>query len=356
MFEDLMQNMRAKFDFFYCPWDEQVNRNLGYALINFPYHEDAKLFQSRWNNKELCPGSRGVRPLRVIEAALQGRQRNMDHFSQVEIAQCCELRFRPLLRDEKGTLQPLLTPTQQGPTPGPVATNSIGNSPGQQMDGATTQQQQPHAPPNHNGGRRQQHDDRNNDGGNRQQANRQLLQQHLVGNAGLDTTWQSSGFVRAVAPAEPQSMNGFLMPRHQPHPSNNDHAAPAQMMTMQHPQQLGATDDARVLLNLAEQPFVATPNRQQGYAFQMQGQSPTSPLPKDYFGGVGLSREDESVAQGFAWRPQIWGQNVDPSTGLQTQVPCIFMMPQVQQVSQPVQMQQGAVPGWTVQDAEVYSD
>lgn len=108
LFEDLMVSMRSKFDFFYCPWDEKAFRNLGYALINFPVPADASCFRERWGGKEICPGSRGTKPLRIIEAAVQGRQANLDHFSKVEIAHCSEWRFRPMLRDEQGSLQPLI--------------------------------------------------------------------------------------------------------------------------------------------------------------------------------------------------------------------------------------------------------
>mmetsp|Transcript_71114 Transcript_71114/g.144459 ORF Transcript_71114/g.144459 Transcript_71114/m.144459 type:complete len:682 (-) Transcript_71114:66-2111(-) len=107
MFEDLTEEMRDNFDFFYCPWDAKEGHNLGYALLNFPDANDAAAFQRRWTNKDLCRGGRNQKPLKVMKAALQGLQANLDYFSMVEIAQCSDLRFRPLYRDPSGNLQPL---------------------------------------------------------------------------------------------------------------------------------------------------------------------------------------------------------------------------------------------------------
>lgn len=107
MFEDLTQGMRGKFDFFYCPWDEKMGQNLGYGFLNFPDPDHALAFQQRWTNKELCRGGRGQKPLRVMKAAVQGLQANLEYFSSVEVAHCTDLRFRPLYRDSNKILQPL---------------------------------------------------------------------------------------------------------------------------------------------------------------------------------------------------------------------------------------------------------
>jgi len=108
MFEDLTDQMRGQYDFFYCPWDETDKHNLSCALIDFMTPEGALAFQKRWMNKELCHGVRGQKPLRVTKAALQGLQENLEYFSKVAVTPCTEPRFRPLFRNEQGVLLPLL--------------------------------------------------------------------------------------------------------------------------------------------------------------------------------------------------------------------------------------------------------
>jgi len=107
MFEDLTYEMRGNFDFYFCPWDERLGHNLGYALLNFVDPSDAAAFQQTWSNKELCRGPRGQRTLRVLKAPVQGLQANLEYFSRVEITPCTDQRFRPLFRDANGMLQPL---------------------------------------------------------------------------------------------------------------------------------------------------------------------------------------------------------------------------------------------------------
>jgi len=114
MFEDLTPPMRGNYDFFYSPWDQEVHHNLGYALINFKEPQNAEMFQRRWADQEICKGSRGQKALRVMKAALQGLQANVEYFSKVEIARCVDLRFRPLVCDPAtGGLQPLLLDGQK---------------------------------------------------------------------------------------------------------------------------------------------------------------------------------------------------------------------------------------------------
>eukprot|EP00448_Togula_jolla_P023940 CAMPEP_0170592444 /NCGR_PEP_ID=MMETSP0224-20130122/12927_1 /TAXON_ID=285029 /ORGANISM="Togula jolla, Strain CCCM 725" /LENGTH=821 /DNA_ID=CAMNT_0010916349 /DNA_START=161 /DNA_END=2626 /DNA_ORIENTATION=+ len=119
MFEDLTHAMRGAFDFFYCPWDEKAVRNLGYALINFPDPRDAAAFQQMWGNKELIRGggARGQKPVKVMKAAMQGLQVNVEYFSKVEIAPCTDSRFRPLYRAANGKLQPLEPDTSKRQEP-----------------------------------------------------------------------------------------------------------------------------------------------------------------------------------------------------------------------------------------------
>jgi hypothetical protein len=105
MFEDLTPEIRGKFDFFYCQWDEQHGRNLGCALFNFPDPNDAAAFQRYWANKELC--RRGEKALRVLKAVNQGLASNWDYFSKAGKVLTMDPRFRPLVRDSDGVLQPM---------------------------------------------------------------------------------------------------------------------------------------------------------------------------------------------------------------------------------------------------------
>jgi len=107
LFEDLDPGMRGKFDFFFCPWDEQLGQNLGYAILNFPEVEQAAAFQQAWSNKAFCRGLRTQKNLKVMKAALQGREANSEYCSRIQITACSDSRFRPLVRDIAGMLRPL---------------------------------------------------------------------------------------------------------------------------------------------------------------------------------------------------------------------------------------------------------
>jgi hypothetical protein len=325
MFEDLMCTMRTKFDFFYCPWDEQVNRNLGYALINFPIQEDARLFQSRWNNQELCPGSRGVRPLRVIEAALQGRQKNMEHFSQVEIAQCTELRFRPLRRDHMGLLQPLSSASAMWQCGLPDDFN-IGSE--QMHSGLLGANQQSHTSPS--------------------QAN--IGGPNPIGAIGQRQVSQTAPLPDEDLFHRQQSMGQQSLPdmdifmRQQSHMSVHDDHQQHQAPPMgQQPQQMSAADgvDARVLLHLAEQPFVQ-PGNANGVSFQ-QAQQHVSQQQQSPSRDYAVFPQEEDPSQAYYRMSQVPWANVDHASGLQAQVPYLLMMPS-----------QVPNPGWS--EVEVYSD
>ncbi|CAK9003326.1 unnamed protein product [Durusdinium trenchii] len=107
LLEDLSPSMRESFDFFYLPWDDQQEQNLGYAIINLFTRAGAEHFTEKWSEQPF-PGSLGQR-LRVVPAALQGREANVQHFSGFRLAQTADHRFRPAVRvmpDE--SLQPML--------------------------------------------------------------------------------------------------------------------------------------------------------------------------------------------------------------------------------------------------------
>lgn len=107
MLEDLTPSMRGAFDFFYCPWEQEAMRNLGYATINFTSAADAVSFQQEWCNKELCRSGNSEKRLRIIKASLQGLKANLDYFSGTNVVNCTDQRFRPLYRDSKGSLTTL---------------------------------------------------------------------------------------------------------------------------------------------------------------------------------------------------------------------------------------------------------
>jgi len=98
LLEDLTLGMRGAFDFFYCPWDPYEDKNLGYAIINFFSRSVAADFEKQWANKPLLQGTRGMKKLRIVPAALQGRAANLRHFSGFGLAHHADPRFRPLVR------------------------------------------------------------------------------------------------------------------------------------------------------------------------------------------------------------------------------------------------------------------
>jgi len=98
LLEDLTLGMRGAFDFFYCPWDPYEDKNLGYAIVNFFARSVAADFEKQWANKPLLQGTRGMKKLRIVPAALQGRAANLRHFSGFGLAHHVDPRFRPLMR------------------------------------------------------------------------------------------------------------------------------------------------------------------------------------------------------------------------------------------------------------------
>jgi len=107
MLEDLDRSLQGAYDFFYCPWDEKHQRNLGYAVINFVDTQSGAQFQQRWCGRDLCLGAKGQRALQVGKAPLQGLQANIKHFRKTAVKLYSERRFYPLVRDTAGILQPL---------------------------------------------------------------------------------------------------------------------------------------------------------------------------------------------------------------------------------------------------------
>lgn len=108
LLEDLTVDIRGAFDFFYCPWDPYEDQNLGYAIINFFSRSVAADFERSWANKPLLAGARGMKKLRIVPAALQGRAANLRHFSGFSLAHHADPRFRPLVRaGPSAALQPM---------------------------------------------------------------------------------------------------------------------------------------------------------------------------------------------------------------------------------------------------------
>jgi len=98
LLEDLSPAVRNAFDFFYLPWDQSQEQNLGYAIINFIERSAAMDFEEKWSGQPFPGQSNKMPPLRVLPAALQGRAANLRHFSGFSLAQEAERRFRPLVR------------------------------------------------------------------------------------------------------------------------------------------------------------------------------------------------------------------------------------------------------------------
>ncbi|CAK0866235.1 unnamed protein product [Prorocentrum cordatum] len=117
LLEDLTECMRGAFDFFYCPWNPNQDRNLGYAIINFFSRSAAAEFERRWANEPLLPGTLGAKKVKLVPAALQGRAANLRHFSGFSLAHHHDPRFRPLVRAAPDqVLRPMALPEeiQQG--------------------------------------------------------------------------------------------------------------------------------------------------------------------------------------------------------------------------------------------------
>jgi len=107
MFEDLTPAMRGNFDFFHCPWEQDLMRNTGHATINFANAVHAQAFQQAWSNRGLCGSGPSEKRLRVTRAPLQGLQANLDHYSGT-VTKSADPRFRPLFRGESGSLNALM--------------------------------------------------------------------------------------------------------------------------------------------------------------------------------------------------------------------------------------------------------
>ncbi|CAK0838861.1 unnamed protein product, partial [Prorocentrum cordatum] len=113
LLEDLTACMRGAFDFFYCPWNPNQDRNLGYAILNFFSRSTAAEFERQWANEPLLPGTHGAKKMKIVPAALQGRAANIRHFSGFSLAHHRDPRFRPLVRAAANeALRPMALPDE----------------------------------------------------------------------------------------------------------------------------------------------------------------------------------------------------------------------------------------------------
>lgn len=113
LLEDLTACMRGAFDFFYCPWNPNQDRNLGYAILNFFSRSTAAEFERQWANEPMLPGTHGAKKMKIVPAALQGRAANIRHFSGFSLAHHRDPRFRPLVRAAANeALRPMALPDE----------------------------------------------------------------------------------------------------------------------------------------------------------------------------------------------------------------------------------------------------
>lgn len=106
LFDHLSPGVSTSIDFFYLPWDPNHCRNLGYAIINFVDTDHASSFQCEWNNKELTEGAMSDakwkwkmdQGLKIVPAIIQGKAKNVCHFSTFSLTLTGNLEFGPLAR------------------------------------------------------------------------------------------------------------------------------------------------------------------------------------------------------------------------------------------------------------------
>lgn len=107
LLQDITACMQGHCDFFYCPWDDAGEGNLGYAILNFASAALAAEFRQQWSGRALL----GTDPLRIVPATLQGREANERHFSAFPVARGADKRFRPLVSvGPQAAMQPMMLP------------------------------------------------------------------------------------------------------------------------------------------------------------------------------------------------------------------------------------------------------
>lgn len=112
LLEGLTPGFGGHFDFFYCPWDPQTGRNLGYCVINFLSPSAKAEFEKQWMDRALIPGQ-GTPGLKILPAALQGRAANLRHFSGFALAQNPDACHRPLVRaGAEKSMRPMAATTE----------------------------------------------------------------------------------------------------------------------------------------------------------------------------------------------------------------------------------------------------
>jgi len=113
LLESLTPGFGGNFDFFYCPWDPQTGRNLGYCVINFLSPSAKAEFEKQWMDRALIPGQ-GTPGLKILPAALQGRAANLRHFSGFALAQNPDACHRPLVRaGAEKSMRPMAATTER---------------------------------------------------------------------------------------------------------------------------------------------------------------------------------------------------------------------------------------------------
>lgn len=93
-----LKGFSTLYDFFYLPVDFRNGCNMGYAFINFIWHDIASDFIAVFRGFRL-PALRSTKVCDVSWARIQGLQANVDHYRNNPINNLADPFFRPLIFD-----------------------------------------------------------------------------------------------------------------------------------------------------------------------------------------------------------------------------------------------------------------
>ena len=94
-----LKGFRKQYDFFYLPVDFRNGCNMGYAFINFIWHDCAANFKRVFRGYRL-PALRSTKVCDVSWARIQGLAANIDHYKNNPINNLADPFFRPLIFED----------------------------------------------------------------------------------------------------------------------------------------------------------------------------------------------------------------------------------------------------------------